>query len=147
MIRDRLEAAFRARVGSRNHLQSGSAAVEFVILAIPLFLPIIIYLSQFAEVSNAETNARSLVREVVRAYVSSESLSEAQANSSLVLHYGAKKLGFNSEEIASMKIAFLCSSSSCLAPGSRVRSDLELDLSTSHRRVRVSAQEYVSPWQ
>lgn len=121
--------------------------MEFVILAIPLFLPIIIYLSQFAEVSNAETNARSLVREVVRAYVSSESLSEAQANSSLVLHYGAKRLGFSDNEIASIKITFLCSSSPCLAPGSRVRSDLEFDLSKSHRHVRVSAQEYVSPWQ
>lgn len=121
--------------------------MEFVILAIPLFLPIIIYLSQFAEVSNAEAKARSLVREVVRAYVLSQSLGEAQASSSLVLHYGAEKLAFSAKEIASMKLAFLCSSSPCLAPGSRVRGDLEFVLSESRRQVRVSAQEYVSPWQ
>lgn len=121
--------------------------MEFVILAVPLFLPIIIYLTQFAEVSNAEAQVRALVREVVRAYVSSESPSEAEENSSLVLTYGAMRLGFTSSEIAGMKINFLCSSSPCLTPGSRVRGDLEFNLSGMHRRVRVSAQEYVSPWQ
>ena len=121
--------------------------MEFVILAIPLFLPIILYLTQFAEVSNAELKARSLIREVVRAYVSSENLGEAQENSRLVLTYGATKLGFTPNEIAGMEITIHCSASPCLAPGSRVRSDLEFRLSRTHRRVLVSAQEYVSPWQ
>lgn len=147
MIRNRRRGLLQVTLGPLIHLQSGSAAVEFVILAVPLFLPIIIYLTQFAEVSNAETKARSLVREVVRAYASSESLGEAQENSTLVINYGAEKLGFTSSEIAGMKINFTCSSSPCLAPGSRVRGDLEFNLSESHRRVRVSAQEYVSPWQ
>ena len=147
MIQNRLRDPWKFKWDSFNHSQSGSAAVEFVILAIPLFLPIIIYLSHFAEVSNAETKARSLVREVVRAYVSSENLDEAQENSRLVLDFGAEKLGFTPDEIAGMKVTFLCSSSPCLAPGSRVRGDLELDLSRTHRRVLVSAREYVSPWQ
>lgn len=128
-------------------LQTGSAAVEFVILAVPLFLPIIIYLTQFAEVSDAQTRARSLVREVVRTYASSESMGEAQENSILVLHYGAQRVGFTSQEIAGMTINFSCSSSPCLTPGGRVRGDLEINATQSHRRVRVSAQEYVSPWQ
>ena len=142
-----MRGLLKLKLESFNHLQSGSAAVEFVILAIPLFLPIIIYLAHFAEVSNAETKARSLVREVVRAYVASENLGKAQENSSLVLNFGAEKLGFTFKEIATMKMTFLCSSSPCLAPGSRVRGDLELDLSQTHRHVHVSSQEYVSPWQ
>ena len=152
MIRDRVRipvrnTSVRNTLVSLIHSQSGSAAVEFVILAIPLFLPIIIYLTQFAEVSNAETRMRALVREVVRAYVSSESPGEAEENSNFVLTYGAMRLGFAPSEIAGMKINFLCSSSPCLTPGSRVRGDLEFDLSETHHRVRVSAQEYVSPWQ
>ncbi len=121
--------------------------MEFVILAIPLFLPIIIYLTQFAEVSNAETRARSLIREVVRAYVASESVEAAQESANLVLNFGAQKFGFDSAEIAGMKIGFLCSSNPCLKPGGRVRGDLEFDLYLTHRHVHVSAQEYVSPWQ
>ena len=129
------------------HLQSGSAAVEFVILAIPLFLPIIIYLTQFAEVSNAETKARSLIREVVRAYVSSEDIDAARESANLVLNFGAQKMGFKSDEITGMNLEFSCSSNDCLRPGGRVRGDLEFDLSLTHRQVHVSAQEYVSPWQ
>ena len=52
--------------------------MEFVILAIPLFLPILIYISQFADVSAKEINGRNLVREVVRAYVTSEDLGQTQ---------------------------------------------------------------------
>ncbi len=129
------------------HSQSGSAAVEFVILAIPLFLPVIIYLTQFAEVSNAETKARSLIREVVRAYVSSENIDAAKESANLVLNFGAQKMGFKSDEIAGMSIEFVCSDNDCLRPGGRVRGDLEFDLSLTHRHVHVSAQEYVSPWQ
>lgn len=128
-------------------LETGSAAVEFVILAIPLFLPICIYLSQFAEVSGMEMKARSLVREVVRAYVSSENLASAEQRADIVLRYGADRLGFTASDIASMRLSFSCSANPCLTPGERVRADLQLDLPSTHRRVHVSAQEYVSPWQ
>lgn len=125
----------------------GSATVEFVLLAVPLFLPIFIYLTQFAEVSNKEMSARTLVREVVRAYVASENLGVAQQRANLVLQYGADRLGFTRSEISSMALTFSCSSSSCLSPGERVRADLRVQLPLSHREVHVSAQEYVSPWQ
>ena len=127
--------------------ETGSAAVEFVLLAIPLFLPIIIYLTQFAEVSNKEMNARTLVREVVRTYVTSENLGVAEHRANVVLQYGADRLGFTRSEISSMSLTFSCSSLRCLTPGERVRADLRLQLPISHREVHVSAQEYVSPWQ
>jgi Flp pilus assembly protein TadG len=126
---------------------SGSATVEFVLLAVPLFLPIFFYITQFAEVSNKELSARTLVREVVRAYVASENVDVAGQRANFVLQYGAKRLGFSRTEISSMAVKFTCSSSQCLTPGARVRADLRLELPLSHREVHVSAQEYVSPWQ
>ncbi|MEK6649020.1 MAG: TadE family protein [Actinomycetota bacterium] len=127
--------------------ESGSATVEFVLLAIPLFLPVFIYLTQFAEVSNKEMSARTLVREAVRAYVASENLRVAEQRANVVLQYGADRLGFSQAEISSMSLIFSCSTFSCLTPGERVRGDLRLRLPISHRQVHVSAQEYVSPWQ
>lgn len=121
--------------------------MEFVILAIPLFLPIFVYLTQFAELSNSEINARSLVRQVVRAYVASESIEDAHSRANVVLNYGGQRLGFRSSEIASMRLTFTCSANPCLTPGARVRGTLTLDAPSSHRSVQVSAQEYVSPWQ
>ena len=42
--------------------ESGSAVVEFVALALPLFVPVIIFLSQFAGLSNDEFIVRTLAR-------------------------------------------------------------------------------------
>lgn len=127
--------------------QSGSASVEFVIFAIPLFLPIFIYLTQFAELSNSEIMARSLVRQAVRAYVASQSIVDAQSRANTVLKYGAERLGFSPSEISSMRLTLTCSANPCLTPGAKVRGTLALDAPLSHRFVEVSAQEYVSPWQ
>lgn len=126
---------------------AGSASVEFVILAIPLFMPIFIFLGQFAELSNSEIQARSLVRQVVRAYVASETFDDARTRADIVLNYGASRMGFNRSDIASMHLTFSCSADPCLTPGARVRGDLTLTSPLSHRLVKVSAQEYVSPWQ
>jgi len=40
--------------------EEGSAAVEFVLLAIPLFIPIILFMSSFADVSDKESIARTI---------------------------------------------------------------------------------------
>lgn len=136
-----------ARNCLRMRQDSGAASVEFVILAIPLFLPIFIYLAQFAELSNSEIKARSLIRQVVRAYVASESSESAQSRANIVLDYGAVRMGFSSSEITSMRLTFSCAADPCLTPGARVRGNLTLASLRSHRVVEVSAEEYVSPWQ
>jgi Flp pilus assembly protein TadG len=137
----------RHRKRESSTWEAGSASVEFVILAIPLFLPIFIYLTQFAELSNTEIESRSLVRQIVRAYVSSQSLDDARSRAEIVLNYGAGRLGFSQSEISAMRLTFSCSADPCLTPGARVRGNLTLSSLSSHRVVRVSAQEYVSPWQ
>ncbi len=127
--------------------EKGSASVEFVLLAVPLFLPILLYLSAFSQLSSAELNARSLVREVVRAYVTSQNLNSAEERANFLLKYGAQRLGFTANEISSMKLNISCSSRNCLEPGERVEAELEMRLIGANRTVRVSAQQYVSPWQ
>ena len=39
--------------------EDGSASVEFIVLALPLFIPLIIFLQQFAAVSAEENFART----------------------------------------------------------------------------------------
>ena len=53
--------------------EQGSASIEFVMLAIPLFLPVFIYLNQFASVSWGEESAQVLARESLRGYVQTKS--------------------------------------------------------------------------
>ena len=51
----------------------GSASLEFVLLAIPLFLPIFIFMNFFAESTDTQTSLRTLAREAARTYVTSKS--------------------------------------------------------------------------
>ena len=127
--------------------ESGSAVVEFVLLAIPLFLPILLFIGQFSELSSGEMASRTLVREVVRAFVTADNEVDARARSSAVMEFAARKLGFSNGEIASMRLSFECSSQPCFTSGGGVSATLQFRLPGSGRQIKVLAREFVSPWQ
>ena len=61
-----------SRIWEKLRSQHGGAIVEFVALALPLFIPIFIYLSHYASISDQESVLRTLAREISRAVVTSE---------------------------------------------------------------------------
>ena len=79
--------------------EEGSASVEFVLLAIPLFLPILLFLNHFATLSNSELVARTLVRESLRAYVTSPDNNVAADRALQVLRVGGQIEGLTQAEI------------------------------------------------
>ncbi|MEI7540461.1 MAG: hypothetical protein WCJ89_03165 [Actinomycetes bacterium] len=126
--------------------ESGSAIVEFVALAIPLFIPIFIYLNSFASVSGNEAVIRVLAREGVRAYVSSDNDYEGRAVSAQAVQLIAKHLGLASAEIDSLNVHYECSRLPCLSANSRIRLTISYTDLQSHRTIEASAQENISPW-
>lgn len=126
---------------------SGSASVEFVLLAIPLFLPILIFIGHFATLSNSELVARTLVRESLRAYITSPNNEVAPNRAWEVLTIGARAEGLKEGEISNLDLSFQCSNNPCLAPNARVRATLNLRLPNQNRTVTAQAEEIVSTWQ
>ena len=126
--------------------ESGSAIVEFVALAIPLFIPIFIYLNSFASVSGNEAVIRVLAREGVRAYVASDNDHAGRAVSEQAISLIAKNLGLSSDEIDSLAVNYLCSRLPCLSANSRIRLTISYTDAQTHRKIEASAQENVSPW-
>ena len=127
--------------------ESGSASVEFVLLAIPLFLPILIFLNNFATLSNSELVARTLVRESLRAYITSPNNEVAPDRAWQVMNVGARAQGLTEAEISNLDLKFQCSMSPCISPKGRVRATLKMKLTNQERLVTAEAEEYVSPWQ
>ena len=108
---------FFARQLARFHKnEEGSATVEFVLLAIPLFLPILIFINHFATLSNSELVARTLVRESLRAYVTSPNNDVAPDRAWQVMTVGARAEGLSEEEISNLDLKFQCSMSPCISP-------------------------------
>ena len=127
--------------------ESGSASVEFVLLAIPLFLPILIFLNHFATLSNSELIARTLVRESLRAYVTSPNNEVAPNRAWQVLSVGGRAEGLTTEEISNLDLRFQCSKTPCISEGGRIRATLKMQLPNQGRTVTAQAEEFISPWQ
>jgi hypothetical protein len=132
----------KAKLGS----ESGSAIVEFVALAIPLFIPIFIYLNQFAGVSVNEEIAHSMAREVLRVYVLSENESAARNLSGQSTNLLARQWKLTDSEIASLQTRLDCSETPCLSADGRIKLTITFRDEQTGRMISASAQEHLSPW-
>ncbi len=119
----------------------GSASLEFVLLAIPLFLPIFIFMNFFAESTDTQTSLRTLAREAARTYVTSKSDEIAAEVMSQVIFEGSSALGYSH----SIRYWVRCSQSPCIYPNGRVAVTIVARLQNS-KSIEVTAIEYVSPW-
>ena len=134
------------KIKERLTSDSGSAIVEFVALAIPLFIPIFIYLNHFSSVSVNEEIARSMAREVLRVYVISEDESAARNLSGQAIQLLARQWKLSDSEIASMQTHMDCSHTPCLSANGRIKLTITFTDNQTGRVVSASAQEHLSPW-
>jgi len=141
-----LKANLRLRLKKFVSDEKGSAIVEFVVLAIPLFIPIFIYLVSFTSLSGNEVIVRTLAREALRAYVASANDHAGREVSAQAISVIADHLGLTDSEIHSLSARYECSESPCLSANGRIRLTISYIDSRSHRTIEASAQEHVSPW-
>ncbi len=126
--------------------ETGSAAVEFVALAIPLFIPIFIYLNHFSSVSVNEEIARSMAREVLRVYVISENDDAARDLSGKATQLLARQWNLTDSEVASLRTRMDCTRFPCLTADGRIKLTISFTDEETGRLVTASAQEHLSPW-
>jgi hypothetical protein len=126
--------------------ESGSAIIEFVVLAIPLFIPIFIYLNQFSSVSVNHEIARSMAREVLRVYVISEDESAARNLSGRATNLLARQWKLTDSEIGSLQTKLDCSHSPCLSADGRIKLTISFRDEQTGQMISASAQEHLSPW-
>jgi len=126
--------------------EDGGAIVEFVALAIPLFIPIFIYLNSFSSFSANEVIARSMAREVLRVYVISENDGAARNLSSSATQLLARQWNLSASEISTLRTHMDCSHIPCLTANGRIRLTVSFIDDQTQREVSASAQEHLSPW-
>lgn len=124
----------------------GSASIEFVSLALPLFIPVIFFLHQFATVSSEEQLARTLAREGARAFVKSSGGDTAVIAMNAVIGEAGKELGLSQDDFSRMAVGLECSTSPCYTPNAKIIVTIHFGATKELRAVTASAQEYISPW-
>ena len=124
----------------------GSASVEFVVLAIPLFIPLFIFMNNFATVSDSQDSLRTLAREVARGFVTSANDEIAYGVAHQIVTEGAVILGYQDAiQKGEIEMHIECSARPCISPNTSVRILMTRKIS-ERPDVKVSAIEYVSPW-
>lgn len=123
--------------------EEGSAVLEFVALALPLFIPLFIFLNSFGISSNEQASLRTLSREMARGFVTSENDQVAERVSFEIFSKGAAILGFDKQLSAgSLHYSFQCAYQPCISPNNKVVITVTSDIS----HTSISSVEYVSPW-
>lgn len=123
--------------------EEGSAVLEFVALALPLFIPLFIFLNQYSLQSDTEASLRTLSREMARAFVTSENDRVADQVTFEVFSKGAQILGFEEEvENQDLTFSYSCRNRPCISPDN----EIEISLHSKRADRTVIAIEYVSPW-
>lgn len=100
--------------------ETGSAVVEFLILALLLFLPIIIYFSALHESSTIRSDLNTLARQVARAYVTSSSSDFESARVDAVVSAFETQMLRPQGIFEVPEVVINCQSTPCLTPDSRV---------------------------
>ncbi len=133
----------KVKISKSLRCSNGSGVVEFVLLALPLFVPLFIFLSHFETRSFMETSMRSLAREMIRGFVLSESDSTALRVSNKIFLEGGAILGLQ-REIKKEEITFTieCKNQPCISPSNKI----VITLRARTPKLRISVTEFVSPW-
>ena len=127
--------------------QEGSAVVEFVVLGLPLFLPLFIFLASVSQISSDQRIVQSLARQVARAYVTAPDENSARARVEMVKGIFQNKYFQSSQGgYRNINISISCSSSPCLTLDSQVSVTTSLTSKDGAHIYSSSATEIVDKW-
>lgn len=131
----RRKAAISNKRGRCNSVigdESGSAVAEFVLLALPLFIPALLFFISLSNSINSEMESSMLAREAVTTFVSGLDDGQAHAKTRLLLNEYEKlsaKLSSSNPNSERINYFVRCEATPCITPGASVNLTLYIDYS------------------
>jgi hypothetical protein len=133
----------RVMISVKLREERGSAVVEFVMLALPLFVPLIIFLNNYATASDLSGTLQGLSREMARAVVTAENDEIARRTAYEVFVKGGEVLGLSKEiERGEIRYEIICRDNPCISPDNEV----QIAIASARLSKVITSIEYVSPW-
>ena len=101
--------------------QEGSAVIEFVVLALPLLLPLTVYLNEVHQNSIINSDLHNLARQSARAFITSSDDNYEQARMQTVLTLFENKIFRPAGIPENPTLKIECSATPCLTPDSQIK--------------------------
>ena len=134
------------KLWSRVRGERGSASVEFVALALPLFIPIVLFLNHFAAASDARNIADDASRQAIRTYWASTNVLFAISNAQKTAEITARELGATERQISAMEFKFDCGQLVCWGPDTTMTLSIRIPDRDGKSLLIGSATETSSHW-
>jgi Flp pilus assembly protein TadG len=126
--------------------EEGSAIIEFIILALPLFIPLVIYLTSVNSSAQIQYEARNFARQIARVYVTSPSQESTSSRVAALIDVFSKN-SFPEKGIDLLPtVQISCSMNPCISPNSRVVVDVVLTSSKNRNSAKAKAIQTVDSW-
>jgi Flp pilus assembly protein TadG len=100
--------------------ESGSAILEFIMVALPLFIPLALYLSAVNSSAQGSLELESVARQVARAYTTSPSQDLANTRANEVLSVYQNQILPTHGSTEHLALAIQCEGQPCLTPDTKV---------------------------
>lgn len=126
--------------------EEGSAIIEFVIYALPLFVPLIIYLTSINQVAQIQYEARNFARQLARAYVTSSNQELTGARIAAVKEIFTTTTFATNRIDLDPQIEIICSLTPCLTPNGKVKIKVRLTSSFSGTSASATVVQTVDAW-
>jgi Flp pilus assembly protein TadG len=126
--------------------EEGSAIIEFIVYALPLFVPLVIYLTAINQSSEIQYEARNFARQMARAYVTSPSQDLTEARMFSVLEVFVKNTFASNKIDPHPKIEVSCTLSPCLSPNGKVEVKVSLTSILTGKSASATAVQTVDAW-
>ena len=145
-------ADFLRLINSYRESEEGSAIVEFVVLGLPLFLPLFIFLTSLTQISSDQRIVQSLARQVARGFVTAPDETAARSRVEVIKGvYQEKYFKTNSSNLSSKSSRFIeiylsCSANPCLTLNSKVSVTAQLTSRDGQHKYLATATEIVDAW-
>ncbi len=126
--------------------EEGSAILEFLIFALPLFIPLAMFLQNVNQSSQLQFDTNNYARQLARAYVTSPSADYLDARLNAVTQTFMARV-FSKDSVTSIpNVSVQCASTPCLRPGSAIELSVIVKADNSQSVSRTSVKAYVDAW-
>jgi hypothetical protein len=141
---------FRLISGFSQYLfgrSKASAVTEFLIFTLPFFIILLLITTSVYQNSMANSEAKNLARQSLRAFISSPNNEIAEVRANQVIEIYRNSLSAQNATARNFSIKFSCTNNPCLSPGGSVSAFLEVSITGNpSRKVFGTATEYVDLW-
>jgi Flp pilus assembly protein TadG len=145
LLRESKRAWIRQSKGSFHLLavdESGSAILEFIMVALPLFIPLALYLGAVNGSAQGSLELENIARQVARAFTTSpsEELTLRRANEVLAVYQNQILPTHGSNQLLNLSV--LCEAQPCLTPDAKVT----ITITSQPSGRSASATQVVDAW-